>query len=102
MSKNTIKVVAWPQQGAGYDQEALGLYFTKVVKGLTPKLLDHYLHHDQVMLQLLRCFFCENLLMLEDLNLHQTFISSAFYHRRPHHKISSQFVHTFMGNIAYK
>ena len=45
---------------------------------LTPKALDHYLHHDLVMLLLLVCFFA-HLLILEYSDHHQNVISSSLY-----------------------
>ena len=45
---------------------------------LAPKILDNYLHHDLVMLQLIYSF--AHLLMLEDLAYHQKLISSSWYY----------------------
>ena len=53
---------------------------------LTPKVLDHYLHHDLGMLPLLPCLFA-HLLILEYPDHHQTLISSLLYYPGPLHKI---------------
>ena len=68
---------------------------------LTPKVLDHYLHHDLVMLQLLWYVFAD-LLILEYLDHHQKLITSSLYHLGPLHKISSQSTHNFVSNVLYK
>ena len=68
---------------------------------LTPKVLDHYLHHDLVMLLLLWRFFA-HLLILEYLDHHQNLISSLLYYQGPLHKLSSQFIHTFLSNVVHK
>ena len=46
--------------------------------------------------------FVAHLLILEDPDCHQNVISSSLYQSRPLHKISSQSVHHFMSNVAYK
>ena len=50
------------------------------------KVWDHYLHHDLVMLPLLRCFFA-HLLILEYSDEDQNLISSSLYYPGPLHKI---------------
>ena len=52
------------------------------------KGLDHYLHHNLGMLQLLSCFFA-HLLILECPDHHQNLISSSLYYPGPRPKISS-------------
>ena len=68
---------------------------------LTPKVLDHYLHHDLGMLPLLWCFFA-HLLILEYPDRHQNLISSSLYLPGPLHKISSKSVHNFLSNIVHR
>ena len=68
---------------------------------LTPKVLDHYLHHDLVMLPLLTCF-CAPLLILEYPDHHQNLISSSLYYSGLLHKISSQSVHNFLSNVVHR
>ena len=63
--------------------------------------MDHYLHHDLGMLQLLRCFFA-HLLILEYPDHHQNLISSSLYYLGPLHKISSPSVHNFLSNVVHK
>ena len=63
--------------------------------------MDHYLHHDLGMLQLLRCFFA-HLLILEYPDHHQNLISSSLYYLGPLHKISSPSVHNFLSNAVHK
>ena len=67
----------------------------------SPKVLDHYLHHDLGMLLLLRCFFA-HLLMLEYPDHHQNLISSSLYYPLPLHKISSQSIYNFYSNIVHR
>ena len=62
---------------------------------LTPKVLDHYLHHDLVMLPLLWCYFA-HLLILEYLDHHQNLISSLLYYPGPLHKISYKSIYNFL------
>ena len=68
---------------------------------LTPKVLDHYLHPDQVVLQLLWCLFA-HLLILEYLDHLQNLISSSLYYPGPLHKISSQSIHNFLSNVVHR
>ena len=49
---------------------------------LTPKVLDHYLHHDLGMLPLLWCF-CAHLLNLEYPDPYQYLLSSSLYYPGP-------------------
>ena len=65
---------------------------------LTPKVLDHYLHLDQVVLQLLWCLFA-HLLILEYLDHLQNLIRSSLYYPEPFHKISSQSIHNILSNV---
>ena len=65
---------------------------------ITPKVLDHYLHHKLVMLLLLWCCFA-HLLILEYLDHHQNLISSSLYYPGPLHKNSSQSVHSVLNNV---
>ena len=68
---------------------------------LTPKVVDHCLHHDLVMLTLL-WWFCAHLLILEYLDHHQNLISTLLYYPGDLHKISSQSVHNFLSNVVHK
>ena len=68
---------------------------------LTPKVLDHYLHHDLGILPLLWVFFA-HLLILEYPDHHQNLISSPLYYPGPLHKISSQTVHNFLSNVVHR
>ena len=70
---------------------------------LTHKILDHYLHHNLVMLPLLWCFFAQ-LLILEYIAMdhHHNLISSLLYYPWLLHKISSQSVHNFLNNVIHK
>ena len=68
---------------------------------LNPKVLDHYLHHDLGLLQLLWCFFAR-LLILEYPDHHQNLINSSLCYPGPLHKISSQSVHTFLSNVVHR
>ena len=61
---------------------------------LTPKGLNHYLHHDLDMQQLLWCFFAY-FLILEYPDRHQHLISSLLYYLGAIRKISSQSVYNF-------
>ena len=65
------------------------------------KVLDHYLHHDLGMPPLLWCFFA-HLLILKYPDHHQNLLSSLLYYPRPLHKISSQSVHNFWGNVVHR
>ena len=65
------------------------------------KVLDHYLHHDLGMPQLLWCFLA-HLLILEYPYHHQNLISSSLYYPGPLHKISSQSVHNFLSNVVHR
>ena len=65
---------------------------------LTPKVLNHYLHHDLGMQQLL-CYFYAHLLILEYSDHQQNLISSSLYYPGALRKISSQSVHTFLSNV---
>ena len=65
------------------------------------KVLDHYLHHDLGMLQLLWWFFA-HLLILQYPDHHQNLISSSLYYSGPLHKISSQSVHNFLSNVVHR
>ena len=67
---------------------------------LTPKVLNHYLHHDLGMQQLL-CYFYAHLLILEYSDHQQNLISSSLYYPGALRKISSQSVHTFLSNVVY-
>ena len=64
---------------------------------LTPKVLNHYLHPDLGMQQLLWCFFA-HLLIVEYPDHHQSLINSLLYYLGPLRKISSQSVHNFQSN----
>ena len=66
---------------------------------LTPKVLDHYLYHNLVMLLLLWHLFFAHLLILEYLDHHQNFISSSLYYPGLLHKISSQSILNFLSNV---
>ena len=68
---------------------------------LTPKVLDHYLHHNLGMLPLLWCLFA-HLLILEYPDHHQNLISSALYYPGPLNKISSQSVCNFLSNVVHR
>ena len=63
---------------------------------LTPKVLDHYLHHDLVMV------LFAHLLILKYPDHHQNLISSSLYYPGPLHKISSQSVHNFLSNVVHR
>ena len=82
-------------------------YFPNVImlslggERLTPKVLDHYLHHDLAMLPLLRCLFT-HLLILEYPDHHQNLFSSSLYYPGPLHKISSQSVHNVLSNVVHR
>ena len=65
------------------------------------KVLDHYLHHDLGILQLLWCFFA-HLLILKYPYHHQNLISSSLSYPGPLHKISSQSVHNFLSNVVHR
>ena len=67
---------------------------------LTPKVLDHYLHHDLVMLLLL-WRFCAHLLILKYLDHHQNLISSSLYYPG-RLKISSLSINNFLSNVVHK
>ena len=69
-----------------------------VIERITSKVLDHYLHHDLIMLQLMWCFF-GHLLILGDLEHHQNFINSSVYHPGPLLKISSKSVNNILSNV---
>ena len=73
----------------------------KKKKKKKPKVLDHYLHHDLVMLPPLWCFFA-HLLILEYSYHHQNLISSLLYYPGPLHKISLQSVQNFFSNVAHR
>ena len=81
--------------------ERLPTPLKKKKKKKKKKVLDHYLHHDLVMLPLLRCFFA-HLLILQYPDHHQNLISSSLYYSGPVHKISSQSVHNFLSNVVHK
>ena len=68
---------------------------------LTPKVLDHYLHHDLGMLRLLWCLF-DHLLILKYLDHHQNLISSSLHYPGPFHIISSQSVYNFLSNVVHR
>ena len=68
---------------------------------LTPKVLDHYLHHGLGMLLLLWCMFA-HLLILEYQDHHQNLISSSLYYKGPLHKISPQSVHNVLSNVVHR
>ena len=68
---------------------------------LTPKVLDHYLHPDQVVLQLLWCLFA-HLLILECLDHLHNLISYSLYYPEPFHEISSQSIHTLLSNVVHR
>ena len=67
---------------------------------LTPKVLDHNLHHD-LMLQLVWCFLA-HLLILEYLDHHQKFMCSSLYYPEPLHEISSKSFHNMLSNVVHK
>ena len=46
--------------------------------------------------------FFAHLLILEDLDHHQTLISSSLYYPGPTHKISSESIHNLLSNVFYK
>ena len=65
---------------------------------LTSNVLDHYLHHDLIMLQLV---FFAHLLIKEDLDHHQNLI--FFIVPLGHlYKISSKSIHNFLSNVIHK
>ena len=68
---------------------------------LTPKVLNHYLHHDLGMQQLLWYFF-GHLLIVEYPDHHQSLINSSLYYLWPLRKISSQSVHNFLSNVIQR
>ena len=68
---------------------------------LTPKVLDHYLHHDLVMLQLLWCFFAHSLI-LEYLDHHQNLFSYSLYYPGPFHKVLSLSGYNFLSNVVHR
>ena len=68
---------------------------------LTPKVLDYYLHPDQVVLQLLWCLFA-HLLILEYLDHLQNLINSSLYYPEPFQEISSQSIHNFLSNVVHR
>ena len=70
-------------------------------EGLNLKVLDHYLHHDLGMLQLLWCFFA-SLHILEYPDHHQNLINSLLCYPGPLDKISSQSVHNFLSNVVHR
>ena len=68
---------------------------------LTPKVLDHYIHHNLVMLLLLWHFFCS----FTPLRINRSPpISNPFFIvlPGPFHKISSQSIHNFLSNVFHK
>ena len=65
------------------------------------KVLDHYLHHNLVMLPLLWCFFA-HLLILEYSDHHQNLFSSSLYYPGPLHEISRRSVHNFLSNVVHR
>ena len=67
---------------------------------LTPKVLNHYLHHDLGMQQLLPCFYA-HLLILEYPDHHQNLISSSLCYPGTLSKISSQSIHNFLSNVVH-
>ena len=68
---------------------------------LTPKVLNHYLHPDLGMQQLLWCFVA-HLLIVEYPDHHQSLINSLLYYLGPLRKISSQSVHNFQSNVVQR
>ena len=68
---------------------------------LTPKVLNHYVHPDLGMQQLLWCFFV-HLLTVEYPDHHQSLINSLLYYLGPLRKISSQSVHNFQSNVVQR
>ena len=68
---------------------------------LTPKVLNHYLHPDLGMQQLLWFFFA-HLLIVEYPDHHQSLINSLLYYLGPLRKISSQSVHNFQSNVVQR
>ena len=69
-------------------------------ESLTPKILNHYLHHDLGMQQLLWCFFA-HLLILEYPDHHQNLISFSLYYPGTLRKISAQSIHNFLSNVVH-
>ena len=71
---------------------------------LTTKPLDHYMHHSQVILQLLWCYFFSHLLYFEEpaADHHENKICSSLYHPASLHKISFQFISNFLSNVAFE
>ena len=69
---------------------------------LTPKVLDHYLHHNLGMLPLLWWVIFAHLLILVYPDHHQNLISFSLYYSGPLHKISSQSVHNCLSNVVHK
>ena len=67
---------------------------------LTPKVLDHYLHCNLVMLQLLWCIFA-HLLILDNLDHHQN-LMFFIVPSRPLHTISAQSIQNFLSNVVHK
>ena len=68
---------------------------------LTTKVLNHYLHPDLGMQQLLWWFFA-HLLIVEYPDHHQSLINSLLYYLGPLRKISSQSVHNFQSNVVHR
>ena len=68
---------------------------------ITPKVLDHYLHHNFGYATAIIIFFA-HLLILEDLDQHQNLMSSSLYYPGPLHKISSQSIRNILSNVVYK
>ena len=68
---------------------------------LTPKVLNHYLHPDLDMQQLLWCIFA-HLLIVEYPDHQKSLINSLLYYLGPLRKISSQFVHNFQSNVVQR
>ena len=65
------------------------------------KVLDHYLHHNLVMLPLLWCFLA-HLLILEYSDHHQNLISSSLYYPGQLHKISLQSIHNVLNTVVHR
>ena len=66
---------------------------------LNLKVLDHYLHHDLGMLQLLWCFFA-SLHILEYPDHHQNLINPSLCYPGPLDKISSQSIYNFLAPLT--
>ena len=104
---HTLKLEALGEPRPPWPRQIITPIFPNVItlslggERLTPKVLDHYLHHDLGMLPLLWCFFA-HLLILEYPDHHQNLISSSSYYPGSLHKIAFQSVHNFLSNVVHK